>query len=85
MSHFQQQLIRSDCEAYTLDSISDLHDINILRRRVQLARYWNTWASLEMSLIPFNNHTRPSRPTQIDNMTCGRGQPMAYQWHIPLT
>jgi len=57
-----------DCEAYTLDSISDLHDINFLRKHVQLFRYWNTWASREMSLIPINNYTCPSRPTQIDNM-----------------
>jgi len=33
-----------------------------------LARYWNTWTSLEMSLLPINNHTCPSRPTQIGNM-----------------
>jgi len=68
MSHFQKQVTRSDCEAYTLDSISDLHDINFIRRHVQLARYWNTWASLEMSLIPINNYTCPSRPTQTGNM-----------------
>jgi len=67
-SPFQQQLTRSDCEAYTLDSISDLHDITFSRRHVQLARYWNTWAFHEMSLIPINNYTCLSRPTQIGNM-----------------
>jgi len=58
MSHLQQQqLTRSDFEAYTLDSISDLHDINFLMRQVQLASYWNTWASLEMRRMLINNLT----------------------------